>query len=161
MRLAWICVVATVGACGHGKGGGGGNAAATLDQSARQTCGKAFDCMSSFPSDAGFQFSEVFGTSEPACVANLEQSLDPADLQDSVDAGRVLFDASDAQTCLAFFTGLSCTDFWDVELGRSTTLTPPSACDTAFVGTVANGGLCTTPLDCSDGFCDDTSMTCM
>ena len=87
-------------ACGGGQGGGGG-AGAAVERSFAQTCAKAFDCMAEFPAEeVSFTFEDLFTTSESACVAQFREFNDPADIEASVDAGRILFDASDATICL-------------------------------------------------------------
>jgi hypothetical protein len=151
-----ILVVIALAACGGGKGGGAGNAGGAVQASIDATCSKAFECRDEFPPDQGVEFEQIFGTSEAECVANFTEALDPADVQESVAAGRVIFDAADAQVCLAAVNGVTCGQFFGDE-----PFTQPPECDTAFVGTVPSGGACTIDLDCAgDGDCNVETLTC-
>jgi hypothetical protein len=156
MKRCWIVLV--LAACGGGQGGGGAGAAA--DRSLTQTCAKAFACEASFPADSGFEFEGLFGISEAECQANFRQVFDPAEIQASVDAGRVIFDAGDADVCLDAAAALTCDEFWGNFTGDNPT-PQPAECDTAFIGTVEDGGTCSIDLDCVNDTCDDSTMTCV
>jgi hypothetical protein len=160
MRLVGILFI-VVAACGGGQGGGGG-ARIAIQRTVTQTCTKAFECMSSFPPDAGFEFGELFGTSEQQCIATLSNVFDADAVEDSVSAGRILFDPNDANVCLNATAGLSCDQFWGDFTGETTVPRPPE-CETAFIGTVETGGVCMVDLDCAgpENFCDDRTMTCI
>ncbi|HEU4612640.1 MAG TPA: hypothetical protein VFS15_11210, partial [Kofleriaceae bacterium] len=58
--------------------------------------------------------------------------------------------------CLSGVTFGTCDEFWD-QGGNE-----PAACDTALVGTVADGGACVNTWECVNlaSYCDETSMTC-
>jgi hypothetical protein len=129
-----------------------------MERTAQSECSKAYDCMASFPTDLGFSFADVFQTDEASCRAFFLQQFDPAAVQDGVDAGRIRYNALDADVCLDFEEGLSCSEFWATfhEMGPP----PPPECDTAFVGTVQAGGACENGLDCVSANCDDATMTC-
>jgi hypothetical protein len=130
----------------------------SLDDAISTQCAKAFDCMSSFPTDEGFAFEDLYGSSESACVSNLETASaeSKSQYQASVDAGRIIYNADDAQACLDAENALSCDQFWRGDSPE------PTACDTAFQGTVADGGACTIDDDCATGSseCDPSTMTC-
>jgi hypothetical protein len=99
-------------------------------------------------SSAGAAINQVFVTcwkANPDFIAAtnpLSQLVVPdcADLRKAIDAGRVTYDASSAQACLAALG--SC--------GILTTFTPPAACRDALKGAVPNGGTCYTSTDCQN-----------
>jgi len=130
-----------VGACGGG-GGGGPTAEAAFTQLAGKVCTEAFMCMSTFPGTPD-QFSQSFGASEAACNTLLLAQLDVDKVQASIDAGRIMFDGADVQACVDKTDFGTCDQFW----GNTSPAEPPE-CETALVGTVANGGTCTIDLDC-------------
>ncbi|MEO8706802.1 MAG: hypothetical protein ABI867_42640 [Kofleriaceae bacterium] len=144
-------------------GGGGSDdltPAEVVDEQLDLLCERAFDCMAEFPSDAGFAFEDIFQDDVASCQSNFD-SLSLADeIQASVDAGRIDYDSGDGATCNNFIDDISCDDFWGNALDGS----PPSpaACDTTFLGTVADGGTCTIDLDCEneDSECDDATKIC-
>jgi len=71
-----------------------------------------------------------------------------ADIQRSIDAGNMSFDAAEAQRCADAFAGSNCS----LEIANE--------CDHVFVGNVAVGGACTQSDECVDGgYCNDT-LTC-
>ena len=110
-------------------------------------CGKAFECMSTFPGTAA-DFSAAFGADETACKAMF---VSGAMLQAAVDAGRVTFNAADGSSCLSAINGFTCPQFWDPN-------TPfPTTCNTALVGTVATGGACTLNAECVSASCNGTT----
>jgi len=146
-------------ACGGGgKGGGGGFASIALEDQVEAVCTPAHTCRDSFPQDQGLDFEDLFGTTQPACVANLGANTRADEIQASVDAGRITFNAGAAAACLAFVDGLSCADFWDSVLTGNPP--QPAACETTFIGTVPLGGMCVISDDCAGqtAFCN--SMTC-
>jgi hypothetical protein len=149
-----LAIGALVAACG----GDGLTPRAAIQESAETACAAAFRCMSSFPAGSPISFEQFFGTSAATCTTMFAR--DAADVQAAVDAGRIEYDEADAEACLAFGEGLSCPDFW----GNLFDEMPPSpaACDTAFIGKVADGGMCVTSLECAgaESFCDDTTSTC-
>ncbi len=150
--------VFALAACGGGGGDGGGGgaaAAAFAEDQIRDFCDKGFECMSSFPQDMGFEFEDFFGASSAECFANFgPDGTDKADLQASVDAGRVIFDSADASVCANELQTASCDQFWNDDA--------PPECDTALTGTVADGGTCTIDFDCvgEDSFCDEETNVC-
>ncbi len=125
-------------------------------QAIQVDCDNAFRCRDSFPYPD--QFTSTFGTSPSDCVAKLEPSVVQTEQQveAAVAAGRIVYHPADAEACLAFVEGETCSDFWS----SSTPL--PSVCRTAFQGTVASQGACTISLDCatSGSQCTGTPMVC-
>jgi hypothetical protein len=117
-------------------------------------CGKAFECMSTFPGTPA-DFTATFGSSEAACPAALG-FVSGAELQASVDAGRTTFDAAAGAMCIAGIKAFTCPQWWDPNVPA------PASCSTVLVGTVADGGACTLNAECaSGGGCDGTSHTCV
>jgi len=144
---------------GSGGGGGGTSTGATqfLDQMGHKICDEAFMCKSSFPTDFGGTFDEVFGTTATQCYTDSLASFDPMKVEQQITAGTIKFNAADAATCLAGLTfPATCADFW--QNGP----TMPAACDTALVGTIADGQACVVDLECSNvqSYCDPTSKKC-
>ena len=151
LQTFWIVVLV---ACGGGEGGGVGSAGEAAQASLEQTCATAFECQAEFP-DGGSSFEQLFGASEAACVAKLGAAFAPADVQASVDAGRIIYDAADARVCLDAREATTCAEFWGGEPEL------PPECGTAFVGAVQPGGACTIDLDCAGGAtCNDQTLVC-
>lgn len=153
-------IVAAIFVIACGGGLGGGSASLLVQRSAEQTCAKAFSCMSSFPPDAGFEFSALFGANQAQCEVTFTNLLEPEAVQASVQSGRILFDANDAEVCLAAAEALTCDQFWAGITGE-TAPPEPAECETAFIGTVGLGETCTIDQDCADGICDDRTLTCV
>jgi hypothetical protein len=135
-------------ACGGGDGGGSLTPAAAIDEQVDLLCGAAFECMSSFPTDKGVTHAQLFGANEAACQTMFDGLFDADAVQASVDAGRIEYDAADAAACNDAFDALSCDDLWLVVFDDPAAPPEPAACDTAFVGTIADGGACTIDQDC-------------
>ena len=148
--------VFALAACGGGGGNGGGAGAVAFQEDQIEAfCAKGFECMSSFPSDMGFEFEDFFGTSEAECFANLgPDAADKAALQASIDAGRVIFDSGDANVCADDLDSATCDQFWNDDAAPE--------CSTVLTGTVADGGTCTIDVDCvgEDSFCDEETNVC-
>ena len=146
------------GSGGGGGGGSGGGMTATqyLTQLDQKFCDEAFTCQASFPATAGETFADDFGASASECVADGVAYDMPDVVETEITAGKIHFDASAAASCIAGITYASCTTFW------ADTDTYPASCDTALVGTVADGGTCVVDYDCSnlESVCDQTAHTC-
>jgi hypothetical protein len=155
MRI--VAALVAVAACGGGRGDGL-TVATALQRSVDETCRHAHECRAEFPTDQGLTFEQLFQDTETDCLATFEANLDPAAEQASVDAGRVRFHPDDADECLDFFVGLDCAKYWQATFGE---IPQPRACDTAFVGTVADGDACTIDHECIGASrCSDSTMTC-
>ncbi|MBL8626046.1 MAG: hypothetical protein JNK64_32320 [Myxococcales bacterium] len=153
-------------ACGGGDGLD--NASDAFKASIQASCEKAFDCMASYDASMNNDtpFAQAYGTSVSDCVSQTTELIMAflgadyfAKLDASVAAGRVTYDAGDAQACLDASSGQTCDQFFGQ---NGAVYTPPAVCDTALRGTVATGGTCTIENDCavSADTCDDTTMTC-
>ncbi|HEV7559537.1 MAG TPA: hypothetical protein VGO00_28870 [Kofleriaceae bacterium] len=126
-----------------------------LQQMSMSDCTEAFACMASFPTTGGDTFAQDFGASVSDCVT-MENSYDPpATVASEIAAGKITFDGSAAAACVAGITYSTCADYW------STGGDYPVACDTALVGTVADGGACVIDFDCSnfDSLCESSKCT--
>jgi hypothetical protein len=126
-----------------------------LQQMAMTDCTEAFACMASFPTDSGDTFAQDYGASVSDCVT-MENSFDPpATVASEIAAGKIMFDGSAAAACAAGITYASCTEYW-TDGGDY-----PAACDTALVGSVADGGACLIDFDCSnfDSLCESSKCT--
>jgi hypothetical protein len=137
-------LVAGLAACGGG--GGISSPSDALHEAASTSCAKIFSCQDSFPgTDADFE--TAFGANEAECVDNFEADADPsaADYEASVDAGRIVFNGDDAETCLAAFDDVTCEQLWG-----GTGPDQPDECETAFDGQVADGDACTIDEDCAE-----------
>lgn len=162
MKLKWLgstfLFSALAFGCGGGDGGGFGSPTEAINASIDQTCSVAFECRDSFPPDQGFQFEDLFGNTEAECQTNIADVFDADALEASVDAGRVIFDGDDAATCLDAAADITCDQFWGID----DTFQDSPTCDTAFIGTVADGGTCTIDDDCSNSAssCDEELLVC-
>jgi hypothetical protein len=158
MRSISSASLLAIGAFAAACGGGDLSAKGAIEENAQAVCAGAFRCMSSYPAGFPIPFEGLFGTSASACTTMFNR--DAAAVQAAVDAGRIEYNSADAEACIEFGEGLSCTDFW----GNLFDEMPPSpaACDTAFIGKVAIGGMCTISLECAgaDSTCDDATNTC-
>lgn len=152
---------------GNGNGGGSGNGSGTgqngtmtatdfLTAMEMATCDNAFACKASFPTDAGVTFDQAFGTSQAACYAQAAQVDDPTGVEAAIAGGTIQFDGAAAADCAAGIAATACTTFWQAGL------TLPAACDSAMLGTVADGGACTVDYECASAqsVCDPTAKTC-
>jgi hypothetical protein len=119
-------------------------------------CDEAFACKASFPTDAGVTFDEAFGASAMACYADSDASFDIPTIIAQIQAGTIVWNPSDADTCLAGITFGTCDEFWQ-QGGNE-----PAACGTALVGTVADGGACVSDWECVNlmSYCDETTKKC-
>lgn len=151
--FGFACLVAPLAACGDDGGGSSLTAGSYLTQFTDIFCGSAFECESSFPETPQTGTHEDnFGPDEATCKTGF---ITAEQIQASVDAGRVTFDAGVARTCLSKFEALDCAGYWDA----LTVTGLPAECDVALVGTVATGGQCTLNVDCVSVSCS-TSGTC-
>lgn len=111
-------------------------------------CDHAFVCRDAFPIDAGFAFEAEFGNTPDECYVVAQDFYRPDDVQQSVDQGRIDYDAGAAQRCVDGITfPPDCADYWD--LGPAY----PDACDDALLGKVDDGDSCTTDFDCKSSAC--------
>ncbi|UJR85988.1 Dickkopf N-terminal cysteine-rich domain-containing protein [Sandaracinus amylolyticus] len=128
-------------------------------------CRLAFDCCSEADR---MRLLAPFGATTPpadveACEAQVRSVTEAsyATIAASVDAGRSLYDASDAARCLEAWDAVSCDDFRGV-MSERVSLDP--SCETMLGGTLAPGAECAGFFECSTGVCgpevDGTPGTC-
>jgi len=139
-----------------GGGGGDGDAAVAGYRGVVEAdCQVAHRCRAELttwlPDATDAEFVEVFGASVTSCVADRYPADGQAALRDAVNAGRIIYNAADTAACISTATGRTCEDFW-----TATSSIP--ACDTALIGTVPNGSMCTingecVSVACMDGVC--------
>jgi len=142
---------------GSNTGGGGMTATQYLTQLDQKFCDEAFACQASFtPQQTGETFADDFGASASECVSDGVAYDMPDVVESEITAGKIHFDPAAAAACVAGIAYASCTTFW------ADSDTYPASCDTALVGTVADGGACVVDYDCSnlDSICDPTAHTC-
>jgi hypothetical protein len=166
-RVSIVLVSAlALAACG-GDDSSLGSASDAFKESIRASCEKAHSCMSSYDPAMhnGDSFASSYGASADECynmTLALIQAFLGADyfakLDASVAAGRVSYNAADAQACLDAGNAQTCDQLFE-QNGQD--FTPPAVCQTAIRGTVATGGTCTIGDDCSAA-ADDCldNMTC-
>ena len=147
-----LLLVIALGACG-----GSLSVEEAFDGALDSACEKAFECRSSYPGGET-QFVSFYGNSEADCRARLGALIDlqVAEVEASVEAGRIEYDAGDAEECLDAYADLTCEEAWSTD-GQEES----AACENAFRGTVPDGGQCTNDMDCAaDGSdCDDGVCT--
>ena len=131
-----------VAACSNSSSSDAGSTVAAI---IHDDCVKAFSCQSTEPTGD----ASIYGSTEAQCETNLTALI--GDVDASVTAGRVTFNASGASGCESdastAINAESCTDFW----ASTAVATSSGSCTTVFVGTVATGGTCTSALDCVTG----------
>lgn len=136
MPRVWVGLPLLVG-CGLSAG-------EAIAAQVRLFCEAAHHCRDWYvePPEPIEPFEARYGSTESECVEILLGQY--GDVQASVDAGRILYDARDAEECIDRTYYGRCADFWRGAYVR------PAACETAFVGIVPDGGFCTSELDCVD-----------
>ena len=167
MRCAWVlpllagcgAQIANGGDAGGGPGGKGDGTSLTpssfLTKLGDNECDEAFMCRASFPATSNHHFEDDWGSTTDECYAGAADYFMPAGVEASVAAGKIKFDASAAKSCLAGIDYGSCSHFW--KQGPDY----PSACGSALVGTVPEGGDCASDFECTgDDVCDSTAETC-
>jgi hypothetical protein len=150
------------GGSGGGSNGSGGSMALTatgfLTRIATQFCDESFRCKANYP-DGPTVFAQNFGATTAECYAVAIAFYAPLAVEQSITAGRVIFNPGTAKACLdGIVYQQNCSIYW-----QSQQPTFPSSCNTALLGTVASGGTCTNDFDCSGAtaLCDDATKKCV
>jgi len=140
---------------GGGSGGGELRAGDFLVELGVVQCDHAFLCRTDFPADVGVTFEEAVGNSAPDCYADANLSLMPAEVEASVAAGRIEYDALAAAGCLAGITfAPTCPEYW--QSGPQF----PAVCGQSLIGTIEDGGSCTIDFDCRGQTSICTNQVC-
>lgn len=147
---ATVLVMALVGCGGDDDGGGGGGVAITDfgQRFADAYCTKAFSCCTTAEIPEYFDFFTF--TTEAECkqtygalFAGLTQMY-----QTSIDAGKIVYNASSAGACLDAVSALSCPQFATDED------TLNDRCPNPFEGQVANDMPCASDEECQSTYCE-------
>ena len=127
-----------------------------LDEIDKVFCDGAHMCKASFPTDWGITFEELFSTSPTACYAQGAEDLPREIIEGQITAGKIKFDPAAAAACIAGLAVGTCPQYWDQGPEM------PVECDTALVGTVADGGACITSYDCTSlsSYCNASTDQC-
>lgn len=173
LRLGSIVVVGlSVAACGSDGGSGGPSRASdAVKENFQAQCDRAHECQASWDPSMhdGETFESIYGATPTECydslIALFEQLVPNYfnNLDAAVSAGTVVYNAGDFGTCVDALLSGSCDAFFE-QNGMS--IDQPPQCETALVGTVAEGGTCTISDECAgDAFCDipdgATTGTCV
>jgi hypothetical protein len=140
---------------GDGDGTGGGFGPRDFIASfALEECQHAHSCRNEFPPDAGVTFEQAFGADIAMCEAMALQFYQPDVVRDSVNAGRILYNQSQAAACIGTIDFGTCAQYF----GGTSQL--PAACDQALVGQIPDGQQCNHDLECSSptSWCGDTQV---
>ena len=147
-----------------GKGDGTGSGAMPLTATGfltrigTQFCDEAFRCKATYPEGAT-AFATDFGATTSECYTGAIAFYTPQLVEQSITAGRLTYNASSAKLCLSGIVyEPDCAVYWQVDQPK----TFPSSCNTALLGTVADGGACTTDFDCANAgsLCDEATKQC-
>ncbi|TVQ92407.1 MAG: hypothetical protein EA397_07230 [Deltaproteobacteria bacterium] len=117
-----------------------------VDQRSEAICALAFECFTSYPENAEFDFFELYGDSVPQCAAN----LGPADaeaFEAAAEDGAVVYDRDAAKDCVEVLEELSCETFFSEPL--------PDPCYDVIAGTLDYGERCALDEVCVSGWCRD------
>lgn len=155
-----LCVLAMLSACGddkNGNGGPGGNGGAAGSfgsavpledlpgELAAVFCGGIQECLG----DLGAIFPQP--DCEPT-VENEYRNEQFAALEEAIAAGTVVYDGTEAPSCLAAFRALGC----DLFSSRV-----PPACERTLAGTIPLGDPCSLNDECEgNAFCDRSGDSC-
>ncbi len=110
-------------------------------------CTEAFTCEADFPGTTN-DFENAWDTNVTSCDADALVFFNPTKVETDIVKGKIVFTPNDATACLAGIAFGTCANFW------ATGGTFPATCDTALVGSVANGGGCVTDFECQSLFCN-------
>ena len=142
------------GSCNGSGTTGGITATQFLTQLDQKDCDEGFACQASFPTTAGQTFQDAFGTSVQDCYAESASYEMAATVESEITAGKIHFDPVAAAACVASITYGTCADYW------ANGPMEAAACDTAMVGTIADGGACLVNDDCSNVQSSCTNSKC-
>jgi hypothetical protein len=151
-RVVYLLVASAFSFGCEGGGGGGAVPIAELgNELGAIVCPKMVECCTQMELE-----DELLGASnETECEAFyagfLGQLLVPV-LEDSVAAGRLVYDGEAMRTCLDAYAAIDCAD-----LPAALHAGGPGGCTDPFMGQVALGGMCANDVDCQSNLCDGGS----
>ncbi len=157
MRTYILASILVLTACG-----GGGDDVITgenvpPDQIAEElgpaTCSKMFECCTTEELMDQLLGAETEAECEEFYLAFIGSLFEPV-LQDSIEAGRVVYHGEIIGGCIDAYEALSCEEFGDVLSGNG----PFMGCGDPFEATVELGGECANDFDCLSSFCPDSSI---
>jgi len=127
-----------------------------LDNWVTKYCAAAFACKNNYPNNTGQTFTQAFGQNTTDCHAILNSFDMPATVEMQVTQGQIQWNQTSAQTCISSFA-YTCNNFWN----NGPTYTG-SSCPSALIGSVQNGGNCTTSWQCQNwtSYCDTNTHQC-
>jgi hypothetical protein len=140
LRILAAAALAAAGACGDDSGGGDGNGGPAFEDLpslfAERLCPELTSCFDARTRDS------IFGPDgcEGRVTAQLEDG-EFAYVEDAIEAGRVEYDASQMEACLARLDGIGC------ELATVRVL-HHETCERALTGSVELGGDCNVDAEC-------------
>jgi hypothetical protein len=137
-----------------------------LKDNIHASCAKAFQCKSAYdPTMHNGQFEDNYGTSASQCydrIYGFVLFLNPRlfdELDASVKAGRIVYNADDYGVCVSAASAESCDAFFG-QNGADPGEEPPE-CQTWRVPQVKLGGVCTIDSDCTTDNCDSDTKRCV
>lgn len=125
-----------------------------LERIAHIHCQQAFGCRSNYP-DGEMVFESTWGTTVPACTAQLLGAWDPAAIETEIAKGRIMFDGTAAIACLGAVAFGTCDEHWE----RGIQWAEP--CYHVLVGTVVTGETCISDYACASRTCDLAERRCL
>lgn len=131
-------------------GGSGTDGLALENLGAEETkvyCANMFSCCTSMEVDQLFQITGGRPTDEADCIAKfqmLNEGAIIANYQDSLDKGRIKYDAVKAAECMAAAKS-DCSSIYSLSIFGNDS----AACKATFVGLVPDGGGCLTNYECA------------
>jgi hypothetical protein len=124
----------------------GGAAPLSIEELAKRSgesgCARTFDCCTAEErQDLPYESEEACRTSSAALVSLLVDSI-----SESVNAGRIAYDADAAGSCMQQIEGASCAEYSSFQEG--------GPCDSVIRPLVPVGGACAQNSECINGHCE-------
>ncbi|MBK9072182.1 MAG: hypothetical protein IPL79_14470 [Myxococcales bacterium] len=150
----------TLGACGSDDTGGEpppDNTPAlspedAVDGMLTAACAKLFACRDSFPFGGPETFDSFFGTTEKDCKLVLVDQFGLNGVTESVEAGRIVYDAEKGAACVeevnAQLDATTCDELWSQDPSG---LLTDSSCGAMLEGQIAIGEACNNNFECVPG----------
>ena len=124
-------------------------------------CAKLFECRDSFPFGGPETFDSFFGTTEKDCKLVLIDQLGIGGVAESVEAGRIVYDAEKGAACVdevnTQLGATTCAELWSQDPSG---LLTDSSCGAMLEGQIAIGEACENNFECVPG-AQCTGGTCV